>query len=90
MNPYNGSVNRRFDGASDSLTDTCADSQERLGVLFGALAAEIAPVSPDLADLLTAWPTLPEPVKAGIVAMVKAACPEHGGSACPKAGKRGG
>jgi len=29
--------------------------------------------SPDLAVVVEAWPTLPEPVKAGIVAMVKAA-----------------
>ena len=28
---------------------------------------------PDLAKLVTAWPTLPEAIKAGIVAMVKAA-----------------
>jgi len=53
------------------MAETCGDGQERLGVLLGALAAEIAPVAPDLADLLTAWPTLPEPIKAGIVAMVQ-------------------
>ena len=41
----------------------------------------IAPAAPDLAEVLTAWPTLPEALKAGIVAMVKAAC--------PMAGKRG-
>ena len=40
------------------------------------IAAEIAPVAPDLADLLTAWPDLPEAVKAGILAMVKASS-EH-------------
>ncbi len=28
---------------------------------------------PDLASVVTAWPTLPEPVKAGILAMVKVA-----------------
>jgi hypothetical protein len=39
------------------------------------LAAEIAPAAPDLADLISAWPTLAEALKAGIVAMVKAACP---------------
>jgi len=54
---------------------TCAHSPERLGVLLGAFAAEITPTAPDLADLLTAWPALPDALKAGIVAMVKVACP---------------
>jgi hypothetical protein len=31
--------------------------------------------SPDLADVVKAWPKLPEPVKAGILAMVKAVQP---------------
>jgi len=43
------------------------------------LAAEIAPVAPDLADVLSAWPTLPEALKVGIVAMVKAAAGMEGG-----------
>jgi hypothetical protein len=29
--------------------------------------------APDLAEVVAAWPTLPEPIKAGILAMVKAA-----------------
>ena len=33
---------------------------------------------PDLAKVTDAWPTLPEAVKAGIVAMVKAVRPEEG------------
>jgi hypothetical protein len=32
----------------------------------------VTPDEPDLAAIVAAWPTLPEPVKAGIVAMVKA------------------
>jgi hypothetical protein len=31
------------------------------------------PDDPDLVAIVGAWPTLPEPVKAGIVAMVRAA-----------------
>ena len=30
---------------------------------------------PELAVLVAAWPTLPEPIRAGIVAMVRAAAP---------------
>jgi hypothetical protein len=29
-------------------------------------------MAPDLAELVAAWPTLPEAIKAGILAMVKA------------------
>jgi len=32
-------------------------------------------LDPDLADLIAAWDTLPDAVRAGIVAMVKAAAP---------------
>ena len=32
-----------------------------------------APTDPDLASVIAAWPTLPGPVRAGIVAMVEAA-----------------
>lgn len=33
------------------------------------------PADPDLAALIAAWPALPAPIRAGIVAMVKAANP---------------
>jgi hypothetical protein len=32
---------------------------------------------PDLQQLIDAWPTLPEAVKAGIMAMIRSACPER-------------
>jgi hypothetical protein len=35
------------------------------------LAAEIGPSCHDLAAVVSAWPALPEALKAGIVAMVK-------------------
>jgi hypothetical protein len=28
---------------------------------------------PDLAELVAAWPTLPDPIRAGILAMIRAA-----------------
>jgi hypothetical protein len=37
------------------------------------LAPQPALCSAELADVIAAWPTLPEPIKAGILAMVKAA-----------------
>jgi hypothetical protein len=41
--------------------------------LLGAFAAEIGPAAPDLAAVVSAWPGLPEALRAGILAMVKAA-----------------
>jgi hypothetical protein len=41
--------------------------------LTPALVPAIAPTDPDLSSLIAAWPTLPPALKAGIVAMVKAA-----------------
>lgn len=37
-----------------------------------SLPYEASGMPPDLAAIVAAWPTLPEPIKAGIVAMVKA------------------
>jgi hypothetical protein len=47
-------------------------SPDCLGRTLGAFAAEIAPFAPDLSAIMDAWPTLPEPIKIGILAMVKA------------------
>lgn len=43
------------------------------GAKSGALGAQNGPLDPDLAAIVKAWPTLPEPIKAGIVAMIGAA-----------------
>jgi len=68
-----GLLNRSDDSASTCPEGTSAITAERLSGLLGAFAAEIAPVAPHLADVLTAWPSLPEALKAGILAMVRAA-----------------
>ena len=46
---------------------------ESSGAESGAVLPETAPVDPDLAKVIDAWPDLPEAVKAGISAMVSAA-----------------
>jgi hypothetical protein len=51
---------------------TCGSPAEALCHRLCHFAAEVAPTAPDLAALLTAWPNLPEALKAGIVAMAKA------------------
>ena len=43
------------------------------GAESGALGGEFDPVDPDLAAVIEAWPKLPEAVRAGILAMVRAA-----------------
>ena len=67
---------RCVDDGSACPDSTSATTPERLSGLLGALAAEIAPSAPDLAGLLTAWAGLPDAIKAGIMAMVKATARE--------------
>jgi hypothetical protein len=43
------------------------------GAQSGAPATQTRPADPDLAALVVAWPNLPEPIKAGILAMIRAA-----------------
>ena len=43
------------------------------GAESGALGSEFDSVDPVLAEVVKAWPSLPETVRAGIVAMVRAA-----------------
>jgi hypothetical protein len=47
--------------------------------LCPSLAPRATDLTHDLAEIVTAWPTLPEPIKAGILAMVKAAAVTEGG-----------
>jgi hypothetical protein len=58
---------------------TCRDSQEKTALLEQGGAKSGAPtfanlsIAPELAALIDAWPNLPEPIKAGILALVQAA-----------------
>ena len=73
-------VRKRTD-VTTANTSTSESGPQALGALLGALAAEIGPSCPDLAAVVAAWPALPEPLRAGIVAMVKAAAAAASASA---------
>jgi len=42
------------------------------GAQSGAVAARESPIDPEFAAVVNAWPALPEAIKAGILAMVRA------------------
>jgi hypothetical protein len=44
------------------------------GAKSGALSAKSAPIDTELQNLIDAWATLPEAIRAGILAMVRATC----------------
>ena len=63
-----------------AATSTCENPADELGAFLGALAEAIqlsdtqaARSAADIAAVLAAWPALPDALKAGIAAMVKAA-----------------
>ncbi len=47
------------------------------GAESGADSADLAQIDSDLQHIIDAWPDLPEPIKAGVLAMVKAANGEN-------------
>ncbi len=54
--------------------DTCDDAENRLASCLAFLSAK----SPDLALLVQRWDTLPDALRAGILAMVKASANARG------------
>ena len=42
------------------------------GAECGALGAQTGQIDPDLQAIIERWPTLPEPIRAGILAMIRA------------------
>lgn len=63
----------------DTGLEPTANSSEKTalseadGAESGALGARNGPIDPQLASVIDAWPGLSEPIKAGILAMIRAA-----------------
>jgi hypothetical protein len=62
----------------EAITNPAVSSGNQQIPTAGAAKASVAlcppmPVNADLRAVVEAWPALPEPIKAGILAMVKAA-----------------
>ncbi|MCG3179806.1 MAG: hypothetical protein BIFFINMI_02151 [Phycisphaerae bacterium] len=72
---------RNSESETHSQSTPCEDRPGRLGLLLGALAAQVAPAAPDLAGLLAAWLALPDHVKATIQTLVRATVTGNGGPA---------
>ena len=67
-------MNRRKGNPGQALTQIDPAREALCGaVSAGQPAPKASPTDPDLAAVVAAWPTLPEALRAGIVAMVRAA-----------------
>ena len=69
MTPYNGLANRNVSDVT-CLPATGLRSETHRSAHHLPTRADLPP---ELAEIADAWPGLPEPVKAGILAMVRAA-----------------
>ena len=69
ISPYNGLANRRRETGTTDRHTTCGETAQ--GACHN-LCQNCAEKAPDLAAVVVAWPTLPEAIKTGILAMVKA------------------
>ncbi|NOT01404.1 MAG: hypothetical protein HOP29_12335 [Phycisphaerales bacterium] len=63
---------RGAESVTDGESTACAPTAETLGVLLGVFLPKLAETDPELAAVVAAWPTLPDAIRAGIVAMVRA------------------
>ena len=68
VHPYDGLGNRLRESTTRDGTTSYESSDPALTVFL----TDIFQKHPDLAAVVTAWPELPEAIRAGIVAMVKA------------------
>ena len=69
LTPYNGLANRPCPNATSEQTNTSATTDYSLSPDLSLNVTN----HPELANLIRAWPTVPEALRAGILAMVKSA-----------------
>jgi hypothetical protein len=63
------------DTGVEPVPDPCSDKDLQQTIALNR--ENQGQITPDLAQLVTSWPTLPEAIKAGIMAMVKASTPRQ-------------
>ena len=64
--------NRNGESNKDLQESSAADVAPLIARRSETGPAADAATTPDLAEVIAAWPSLPEPIKAGILALVKA------------------
>ena len=74
MTPYDGLANRYPEHLTDNDATTCGSDAKNSADYLALLKRE----SPDLALLLERWDTLPEAIRTGIMAMIRATDPPSG------------
>ena len=71
-NPSSRTENPRTRNRKPENSSDLRNAAQRVGEIPGAVEENPPPLDPALQALIDAWPTLPEALRAGIVAMVRA------------------